>query len=92
MKDPFFAFNEMLGLPPPTNVPVNATWMQSRHYFDAAASAEISDRFTLTVGVNNLTDQEPSLVGFSQTQANTDPSLYDVLGRRFFASLTVKVR
>ena len=90
MKHPSFAQNEALGLPVPTNVPVHATWMQSRHYFDAAATFDLARRFQLTLGVNNLTDAKPSLIGFA-TQANTDPSLYDMLGRRYFASLSARI-
>jgi hypothetical protein len=39
-----------------------------------------------------LTNKLPSLVGDQQVQDNTDPSLYDVLGRRLFATLTARVR
>lgn len=91
-KDGFFAFNKALGIPPPTNIAVNATWMQSRHYFDAAAIFDLDKRYRLTLGVNNVFDTQPSLVGFAQVQANTDPSLYDVLGRRFFVSLSARLR
>jgi iron complex outermembrane recepter protein len=38
-----------------------------------------------------LLNTKPSLVGSQQVQANTDPSLYDVLGRRFFASVTARL-
>ena len=65
--------------------------MQSRHYFDAAVTFDIADKLALTLGVNNLFDTQPSLVGFGQVQANTDPSLYDVLGRRFFATVRAKI-
>ena len=92
MEDPAFARAEALGQPAPTNVPVHAAKMQSRHYFDAAVNFSLGRKFQLTLGVNNLTDAKPSLVGFGQVQANTDPSLYDMLGRRFFASLSAKLR
>lgn len=77
--------------PPPAVLPVNATKAQSRHYFDAAATFDIARRFQFTLGVNNLLDTEPSLVGLQQVQANTDPSLYDVLGRRFFATIRARL-
>jgi outer membrane receptor protein involved in Fe transport len=60
---------------------------ESRHYFDLATSFRLKRGFELTFGVNNLTDAKPALTGFNQVQANTDPSLYDVLGRRYFVSL-----
>jgi outer membrane receptor protein involved in Fe transport len=39
----------------------------------------------VTAGVENLFDEEPPLFP-SYSQANTDPSQYDVLGRRYFVS------
>jgi outer membrane receptor protein involved in Fe transport len=92
MDDPAFAQAEALDQPSPTNVPVHAAKMQSRHYFDAAVNFAFGRRFELTLGVNNLTDAKPSLVGFGQVQANTDPSLYDMLGRRYFASISAKIQ
>lgn len=91
-KAALFALNESLQQPPPITVPVNATWMQARHYYDGAVTFDIADRFALTFGVNNLFDTKPSLVGGGQVQANTDPSLYDVLGRRYFATVRAKLR
>ena len=44
---------------------------------------------TLRVGIENLTDEEPPVFAGS-VQANTDPSQYDVLGRRYFASLSYR--
>jgi iron complex outermembrane receptor protein len=87
MVHPAFAENEALNLPPPENIPEN---MQARHYFDAAASFDLGRRFRLTFGVNNLANTKPSLVG-GAVQANTDPSFYDVLGRRYFASLSARI-
>lgn len=74
------------GLPPPVLAAEGAV-LEGRHYVDLATTFRITDRFSLTVGVNNFTDAQPAITGFNQVQANTDPSLYDVLGRRFFAAL-----
>jgi iron complex outermembrane receptor protein len=38
------------------------------------------------IGVENLTDEDPPIFP-SYIQANTDPSQYDVFGRRYYASL-----
>jgi outer membrane receptor protein involved in Fe transport len=84
-----FAAAEALGLPR-IDIPARALRLESRHYFDLAASVSIR-RFDLSFGVNNLADQKPSLLGNDQIQANTDPSLYDVLGRRFFVSLRARL-
>jgi outer membrane receptor protein involved in Fe transport len=49
------------------------------------------DELTLTLGVVNLFDKDPPIYTSDSRagiQANTDPSTYDVLGRRFFLSGT----
>jgi iron complex outermembrane recepter protein len=42
---------------------------------------------SLTVGVNNITDQDPPLI-YSGFSANSDASLYDYRGRYFYSRLT----
>ena len=42
---------------------------------------------TLRGGIENLTDEDPPLLP-SPVEANTDPSQYDVLGRRYHVSLS----
>jgi outer membrane receptor protein involved in Fe transport len=74
------------------HIPPEGRVLESRHYLDLAATTRIADRFALTVGVNNLTDAKAALTGNLQVQANTDPSLYDVLGRRFFVTLAARIR
>ncbi len=87
-----FALSEAFDQPPPAFLPVHAQRLQARNYFDASVGFDLASDFDLTLGVNNLTDAKPSLTGFGQIQANTDPSLYDVLGRRFFVSIRAKWR
>ena len=41
----------------------------------------------LRAGVTNLTDEDPIIYPSNQ-QSNTDPSTYDVLGRRYFVAAT----
>jgi len=61
----------------------------SKDYFDANASWSVTDAVSLRAGVNNFTDEQPAL--FSPgVQAGTDPSTYDVLGRRYYVGLTAK--
>lgn len=74
------------------DIPEEGRVLESRHYFDAATTFKVGDRFDLTFGVNNLTDAKPAITGNLQSQANTDPSLYDVLGRRFFVSLRARLQ
>jgi outer membrane receptor protein involved in Fe transport len=58
-------------------------------YFDADASWKINDMFEIRAGVNNIGDKQPPLYT-SQIEANTDPSTYDVLGRRYFVGLRAR--
>ena len=59
-------------------------------YLDLEASYEFQPRrlqgLVLRAGVQNLTDRGPPVFP-SAVGANTDPSQYDVLGRRYFVSL-----
>ena len=58
-------------------------------YFDVGASYAFDTGWlrglSVTAGIENLFDEEPPLFP-SYPQANTDPSQYDVLGRRYFVS------
>ena len=54
--------------------------------FDLSFAYDVSDEMSFTVGVNNLFDKYPQLVGTNQEQGNTYPGTYDVLGRDFFVS------
>jgi outer membrane receptor protein involved in Fe transport len=59
-------------------------------YFDFGASYDFEEGalagLELRVGVENVTDEDPPIFP-SYTQSNTDPSQYDVLGRRYYLSL-----
>lgn len=66
--------------------------LESRHYFDVAVSVRAGRDFDIALGVNNLTNRKPAITGANQIQANTDPSLYDMLGRRFFLALSARIR
>jgi iron complex outermembrane recepter protein len=55
-------------------------------YWDALVNWDVNQTVTLRAGINNITDEEPNTFNGAQ-QANTDPSLYDVYGRRFFVGL-----
>ena len=62
----------------------------SQDYFDLYASYAFGagplDGLRLGLGVENIGDQDPPLYP-SSVQANTNPSQYDVLGRRYFLRL-----
>lgn len=52
-----------------------------------AFSGNVMEGLRLRFGITNLTDEDPIIYPTDQ-QMNTDPSTYDVLGRRYFASAT----
>ncbi|MBI1682609.1 TonB-dependent receptor domain-containing protein [Caulobacter hibisci] len=58
-------------------------------YFDLNANWSINETYALRGGVTNLTDKQPPYFS-SYVQANTDPSTYDVLGRRFYVGFKAK--
>lgn len=80
---------QRFGLPPPV-LPEEGRELEGRHYLDLAATFAVADGFNLIIGATNVTGAPPALTAGSQAQANTDPSLYDVLGRRFFFALSMK--
>jgi outer membrane receptor protein involved in Fe transport len=71
--------NTVTGGSPDTNTGVDSTW-----YLDLMARYDVTENLSLRAGINNAANQKPRLYS-PNVQANTDPSLYDVLGRRFFA-------
>jgi iron complex outermembrane receptor protein len=58
-------------------------------YFDLLARWDLSDNLTLRFNVNNVMDELPPTYS-PAVAANTDPSTYDVLGRRYTIGLTAK--
>ena len=64
--------------------------LKSYDVFDLAFSFDVSEEFNLSMGVNNLLDKKPQIIGDNQEQANTYPGVYDVLGRDFFISAGFK--
>lgn len=68
-----------------TNTNVDSTW-----YVDLSGNYQLTDKITLRLGVNNLTNQEPRLYR-PNVQANTDPSTYDILGRRYFFGFDMRM-
>jgi len=63
--------------------------IEAKDYFDLNASWEVTENWSLRATVNNLLDEEPAVYS-PGVQANTDPSTYDTLGRRYTIGLTAK--
>ena len=62
-------------------------------YHDLTSRWVINDTFGLTLGVTNIANKAPPVYTTDSQagiQSNTDPSTYDVLGRRYFLSGTAK--
>jgi outer membrane receptor protein involved in Fe transport len=58
---------------------------------DLAFSLRMNDDVTIGLGVNNLLDKQPPIVGSnSDFGINTWPGTYDVLGRDFFLSVRLR--
>jgi iron complex outermembrane receptor protein len=67
-----------------------------RDYFDISGSLNLTKKVTLRAGVNNVFDKDPPIgdstgvVGAPYGNGNTYPQVYDALGRKVFASITVQ--
>ena len=70
--------------------PIANTGTESVWYVDLAGSYEVIKNLTLRAGVSNITDESPQIYT-PNVQANTDPSTYDVLGRRYFVGFNYKL-
>lgn len=57
-------------------------------YFDFALQAKVEE-FTFRLGLNNAFDKQPPTYA-PNVQSGTDPSTYDVLGRRAYVSVRLK--
>lgn len=60
------------------------------HYFDTSLSWDVNDNVSLTLGINNMLDNQPPVIGDNDEQANTYPATYDVFGRQYFANLKTR--
>jgi len=62
-------------------------------YFDLTAAMKLSDKVTLRLGVNNILDKDPPIIGASTLpgppagNGNTFPQAYDSLGRFIFGQI-----
>ncbi|MBS0417393.1 MAG: TonB-dependent receptor [Proteobacteria bacterium] len=68
--------------------------MSSRSYLDLTASYQY-DKYNLRVGVNNVLDKDPPIIGASVCapavcNGNTYPVIYDVVGRQVFMMVTAE--
>jgi outer membrane receptor protein involved in Fe transport len=58
-------------------------------YWDIGGTYEVVKGVTLRAGINNLLDQKPRTYA-PNVQSGTDPSTYDVIGRRAFGQIKLR--
>ncbi len=65
--------------------------LPAEDYFDLAANWAITEKAGVTLGINNILDDNPSISGAVGTtgNGNTYPQTYDALGRYVFLRATV---
>ena len=70
---------------------VNDTAGEAQNYLDLNAVFRFMDTHDVVVGVNNILDKEPPMMGGTiSSNGNTMVGFYDTLGRYFFADLTLR--
>lgn len=64
---------------------------KDQNYVDLSARFQFMENHDLTIGINNIFDKEPPMVGGTlTTNANTIAGYYDTLGRYLFANATFR--
>ncbi|WP_445774134.1 TonB-dependent receptor plug domain-containing protein [Shewanella sp.] len=58
-------------------------------YHNIAGTYFVTDTITLSAGVKNFTDEEPSTVS-NGSDGGTVPEVYDTIGRQYYGGVTVK--
>lgn len=61
------------------------------HVFDASVNFEVNEKFQLLLGVENIGDRDPPVVGDgADEQNNIYPSAFDPFGRKYFVSVRTR--
>lgn len=81
------ALASLVGDPPP---PLAIPHVGARHYLDLSGRYEVLDGVALSAGVENILKTDPPLLGDQASQANTDPSRYNVYGRRLYIAVNMR--
>lgn len=76
------------------DVPLSDAKLASREYFDLTGAYTFMENYTVRLGVKNLFDQDPPLLGQDNLpptvgNGNTFSQVYDTLGRYGFVNLTL---
>jgi len=67
----------------------SGTGTDSVAYLDLSTRWQLTDALALRLGIENLTDEDPQLYTPDQ-DSGTNPSVYDVVGRKYFLNATYK--
>jgi iron complex outermembrane receptor protein len=67
----------------------NGNKLDAVNYWDVSAQFDLPRSASLTLGVNNVLDEEPPLVGGSLSDNANSLTGYDQAGRYLFGSITV---
>jgi len=68
--------------------------LKAQSYFDLFSSVRFDKKYTVRLGVNNVLDNNPPIIGSRNITSttgsgNTYPQVYDALGRFIFSSVTL---
>jgi outer membrane receptor protein involved in Fe transport len=78
----------------PTNIFPVDSHIAAYNYLDLETGIEATEHLHISLGVNNLTDKRPPVIGLVANpllvNGNMAAGVYDVLGRYLFAGLTAK--
>ncbi len=89
VKDDKVIIPQRLGIPGPSPEDINNPKFGAEHYLDLSFIYDVMEKLQFYGGINNLLDNDPPITGGSASQANTFPSVYDVLGTEFFLGAKV---
>jgi outer membrane receptor protein involved in Fe transport len=74
-----------------TDTIAQANMSKSQNYIDLSGMIRFMENHDIVIGVNNIFDKEPPMVGGTlTTNANTIAGYYDTLGRYLFAQATFR--
>jgi len=70
-------------------------YLSSRSYLDLTGSVQLGNHVTFRLGINNVLDKDPPIVGLTNCptgtcNGNTFPGTYDALGRYVFGEITAQ--
>lgn len=69
---------------------LGSPYSKAMSYLDLTVAYRLSETVSLNGGVNNILNAMPTFLGSNQIEANTFPTVYDVIGTQFFVATTVK--